>query len=540
MNIYFQESTFTDAMSWDGLAKVKKAIKERPAFTYENVDYQTFTKKYDLKQMLDRLPKRGWVWITAPCQALFGGAKAVHHAAKAVFSLVRCSNRSLNFRVNMYSAARDLEGSLGRLISLIDGKYGLYLIERAQFHQKCYEYVLNHSQEDKTDQNSSSSVEKKRAKKISEPHSYEVETKTDDDPKVKPERENLQDDLNRLARGLIGEGKYVDAEAVIDQIRDGKKKSFLFKLMTEFLITEELKSDQLEKIFFLIQKIEDKNMHGDSMGKFAGACVEKGDTAFALKVIQSLSRVDERDPHYVSLCNRLIEEKSYKQAFDQIGKISSSDERAPLYARLGSLFEEGEQWEKAFQSFHGIHRLEQREAHFERLAKKLIENVRGKLASKVIGKIDSPEKREPLYLSLINDYRNEENWEAAIPLLERLREADQKFLLPFLEISHQKERGDWEKTVLSVAARPILMKKFEKVLNVHDQHFSKSSKKSLEKKNELGKFYFFLKKSDQLSETVEAFSKKLKEVNKGTFEELKTYLIEEKHWLSIHKEFISI
>ena len=137
-NHEIKESFYLKAVLDNPSSSSKEAIiqnaKSNPQFNYDNINFEKFNAKYS---------SNGWVGrkILAIPMALFSGIiKTIYHLAIAILiGIPRCLfGNSKYLKSQIFSFVRDLQESLGFIITLFKDNYGLYNIQKSQFNKSCY------------------------------------------------------------------------------------------------------------------------------------------------------------------------------------------------------------------------------------------------------------------------------------------------------------------------------------------------------------------------------------------------------------------
>jgi DnaJ-domain-containing protein 1 len=147
----FQENFYTSSIEEKQLQDQDLVLNLQ--FQYGNTNYKNFSEKYRCNTKL---------WIGRKISALplaiwSATVKMIYHLAKALFlgplfffipekyvaNNIPYSDEGRYLKSQIFHIGRDLQESLGRLVSLFDDRYGLYLIQESQFHAACYDYLEN-------------------------------------------------------------------------------------------------------------------------------------------------------------------------------------------------------------------------------------------------------------------------------------------------------------------------------------------------------------------------------------------------------------
>lgn len=144
LNAYFKTITTTDNNE-----DICDDLNSRELkFKYGDVNFQNFKVHY--------VPS-GWLGrkiVALPHAAWSGIVKSTYHLAKAVFVGIPKAffDKGEYFQVQCYHIARDFEASLGWLITMINDKFGCYLIEESDFQKGCYDVLLDPNLSEKYNQ----------------------------------------------------------------------------------------------------------------------------------------------------------------------------------------------------------------------------------------------------------------------------------------------------------------------------------------------------------------------------------------------------
>ncbi len=139
MTIKFDETAYYKAIIPYGKQVDPGWVKNNQKFSYGNPEDEKYSKSYN---------DSGWIGrkiIALPAAAWSGIAKVIYHLAKAAICWVPgiAEKPGTYFKVQIYSAVRDLQESFGRILTIFSDKKGLYHIQQASFHKSCYECFLS-------------------------------------------------------------------------------------------------------------------------------------------------------------------------------------------------------------------------------------------------------------------------------------------------------------------------------------------------------------------------------------------------------------
>lgn len=115
---------------------IEKYAKENPQYHYGTVNESDFSDVYSVEGSFERM-----LWAVPG--ALWNLAKAVYHFALAILHgtpLFYFTDYKNYFDAKLFTAGMDLQEAFGRIVTLVPNqdRYGLYLIEEAQFQRSCY------------------------------------------------------------------------------------------------------------------------------------------------------------------------------------------------------------------------------------------------------------------------------------------------------------------------------------------------------------------------------------------------------------------
>lgn len=137
MSVEFDNTAYYQAfISEHTLDKV--GMKNNQKFSYNEVKNDQISKFHNDSGWLGR------AIIALPAAAWCGIAKVIYHLAKATIlcALGVSDKPGIYFKVQIYSAVRDLQESFGYILAVFSDKQGSYHKEQASFHKSCYECFL--------------------------------------------------------------------------------------------------------------------------------------------------------------------------------------------------------------------------------------------------------------------------------------------------------------------------------------------------------------------------------------------------------------
>ncbi|GEM_PF-3693370 len=119
-------------------------FKQQPQFSYEGPSYDEYSRVYEdsfwEQHKFRAIPAALWSGIV----------KVIYDLSQALLlgfpSMI--GNRGLYFKAQLFSAVRDIEEAFGHLLSLFDGRLGLFYIQRAEFHKSCYSCFYDQGDEE--------------------------------------------------------------------------------------------------------------------------------------------------------------------------------------------------------------------------------------------------------------------------------------------------------------------------------------------------------------------------------------------------------
>lgn len=137
-NLSYYKAFKENNYSADGtlLSFIKKSGQQ---FHYGKTDFEQFAAKYH---------DAGWVGrkvIALPAAAWTGVVKTTLNLALAIlFGIPKALfDDGTYFKAQIFHVCRDLQAAAGRIISIFNDEYGLYLIEESQVQKKFYEIFLD-------------------------------------------------------------------------------------------------------------------------------------------------------------------------------------------------------------------------------------------------------------------------------------------------------------------------------------------------------------------------------------------------------------
>lgn len=120
--------------------EVRINAKETLKYKHGSPDYERFCQLYEKEKFQNWMGRK----ILVIPNFCVGIVKAIIHCVQVIFSLVfylvtQEENWKISFIVCSYRIRRDLEEMKGHLLSLVCDRLGRFLIEQAQYHQRCYD-----------------------------------------------------------------------------------------------------------------------------------------------------------------------------------------------------------------------------------------------------------------------------------------------------------------------------------------------------------------------------------------------------------------
>lgn len=147
----------------DDIYKTQKNVNLN--FAIVNLEFENFGKYYT---------PQGWCirkFIALPCAIWSGLVKTIYHLTKAIFIGIFKArlDGGAYFQSQLYSTGRDLQESMGWVLSIFSDKYGQYHIQESKYHKYLYDLNVKQVSTEKTSTVLTSSKSPNNIKVLVEP-----------------------------------------------------------------------------------------------------------------------------------------------------------------------------------------------------------------------------------------------------------------------------------------------------------------------------------------------------------------------------------
>lgn len=233
---YYQ--SFTSEYKFD-----KNKLKNDQRFSYDK------SNKVKVSNYSEHYKDTGWMGrkvVALPAAAWSGIVKVTYHLAKAIIFSLFSDKPGTYFKVQIYSAIRDLEEAFGHILTIFNDKHGLYHIEQASFHKSCYECFLISDLEIEVNQEAQQACENIRnlmdkgerdlADHVREMEQKKIETNTKALNKFK---EIVENNLSKIKELLSNDKACENSPEILNRVIESQKTNIKWHIKMNSIMGEE-------------------------------------------------------------------------------------------------------------------------------------------------------------------------------------------------------------------------------------------------------------------------------------------------------------